>query len=250
VRPAPHPASPSTCCGIDADLIVGADGLHSNVARLVCAAPILEGRHATGVLFSYWENFRESRFYWRFRPGIAMGIIPTNGSAYCVFVAVPADRFPHEVRGNATAAYDRLLREAAPEFAPKFDRARRVERVRGFPGHRGFIRTSSGPGWALVGDASYFKDPISAHGITDALRDAEFLARAIVEGTAAALKAYESARLQLPKALFQVTDEIASLARSDAEVQSLHRAFSAEMSHEVRALAAPTPLSRMSLAVQ
>ena len=32
----------------------------------------------------------------------------------------------------------------------------------------------------LVGDAGYWKDPISAHGITDALRDAELVATAIV----------------------------------------------------------------------
>ena len=32
------------------------------------------------------------------------------------------------------------------------------------------LRRPWGPGWALVGDAGYFKDPISTHGITDALR--------------------------------------------------------------------------------
>jgi len=31
----------------------------------------------------------------------------------------------------------------------------------------------------LVGDAGYTKDPISAHGISDALRDAELCARAV-----------------------------------------------------------------------
>ena len=45
----------------------------------------------------------------------------------------------------------------------------------------GYVRRSSGPGWALVGDAGYFKDPITTHGITDALRDAELLADAVLE---------------------------------------------------------------------
>ena len=85
--------------------------------------------------------------------------------------------------------------------------------MRGFGGQRGFIKTSSGPGWALVGDASYFKDPITAHGITDALRDAEFLARAVVDGTPAAFEWYESTRLALSETLFRLTDEIASFAR-------------------------------------
>ena len=48
-----------------------------------------------------------------------------------------------------------------------------------FPGLTGYLREAAGPGWALVGDAGYFKDPITAHGITDALRDAEILARVV-----------------------------------------------------------------------
>jgi 2-polyprenyl-6-methoxyphenol hydroxylase-like FAD-dependent oxidoreductase len=90
-------------------------------------------------------------------------------------------------------------------------------------------------------DAGYFKDPSTAHGITDAFRDAELLARAIMRGTAAAFAEYEAARLDLSRKLFAVTDEIASLAWTDAEVQSLHRAFSAEMSREVRVLATLPP---------
>ena len=37
------------------------------------------------------------------------------------------------------------------------------------------VRTE--PGWALVGDAGWWKDPLSTHGITDALRDAELARR-------------------------------------------------------------------------
>ena len=47
------------------------------------------------------------------------------------------------------------------------------------------MRQAFGPGWALVGDAGYFKDPLTAHGISDALRDAELLANAAAGGTTA-----------------------------------------------------------------
>jgi flavin-dependent dehydrogenase len=227
---------------VETDFIVGADGLYSQIARLVGAAPVLEGQYAGGVLYSYWQQFAMDGFYWRFRPGIGMGVIPTNDDACCIFVAVPAQRFRRETGGDVEAAYTRFLREVAPEFETRFSEAHRVERIRGFGGHRGFIRTSSGPGWALVGDASYFKDPITAHGITDALRDAELLARAIIDDASTALESYESTRLELSRTLFHLTDEIASFARSDAELQALHRAFSTEMSREVRALAALAPL--------
>jgi len=126
--------------------------------------------------------------------------------------------------------------------------ARRVEPVRGFGGHPGFIKRSTGDGWALVGDAGYFKDPLTAHGITDALRDAELLARALTTGGAAALDDYEATRLDLSRELFDITDRIASCAWTDEEVQALHRAFSVEMSREVRALAALKPLVRASWA--
>jgi flavin-dependent dehydrogenase len=130
----------------------------------------------------------------------------------------------------------------SPSFADRLDAARPVEPVRGFGGHRGFIKRSTGPGWALVGDAGYFKDPLTAHGITDALRDAELLARAIMKGSAEALADYQRTRDDLSRSLFELTDEIASFAWTDDSLQSLHRAFSSEMSREVRALAALEPI--------
>jgi len=234
-----------TRCDLDADIVIGADGLHSTIARRVRAPRIVEGRHATGVLYGYWEGLSADEYRWWFKPGVSMGSIPTNDGATCVFVSVPSARFRDEVRGNAAAAYTRLIRQISPTFAERLRESVRVEPVRGFGGHRGFIRRSSGPGWALVGDAAYFKDPSTAHGITDAFRDAELLARAIMRGTSAAFAEYEATRLDLSRTLFDVTDEIASLAWTDAEVQSLHRAFSAEMSRELRTLAAlpPRPLA-------
>jgi flavin-dependent dehydrogenase len=222
---------------IDAELVIGADGLRSTIARLAGARPILQGAHAAGSLYSYWEHFPIDGYYWRFRPGISMGVVPTNGSACCVFAGVSSERFARGVRDGAEAAYLRWLRKAAPEFAPIFDAGRRVEPVRGFAGMPGFIRTSTGPGWGLVGDASYFKDPATAHGITDALRDAELLARAILAGTSTALTSYEAARLELSKTFFQATDELVSFTRSDTEIQALHRTLSREMAREAQALA-------------
>lgn len=45
-----------------------------------------------------------------------------------------------------------------------------------------YYRQSFGPGWALVGDAGYHRDPIRAQGIHDAFLDAEDLAFAIDRG--------------------------------------------------------------------
>ena len=227
---------------IEADMTIGADGLYSTIAGRVSAATVMQGRHKTAILYSYWQGAPIDGYYWRFKPGAAMGAIPTDEHATCVFVSVAGDRFHREIAGDLPTAYRRWLREAAPAFDAQLAGATRSEPVRGFGGHVGFIKTSTGPGWALVGDAAFFKDPLTAHGITDALRDAELLARAIVRGTTAALNDHEIARLDLSRSLFELTDEIASLSWTEGHLQSLHRAFSAEMSREVSALAALEPL--------
>jgi flavin-dependent dehydrogenase len=231
---------------IDADIVIGADGLRSTIAQRVGAACLVEGRHATGVLYSYWENMPVDGYYWRFQPGGSIGAIPTNDGATCVFVSIPADRFRAEIHGDATSAYRRLIRDVSAVFDARLEGARRVEPIRGFGGTAGFIKRGCGRGWALVGDAGYFKDPLTAHGITDALRDADLLARAIARGTSDAFTDYETTRHALSRRLFEITDDVASFAWSDVELQSLHRAFSSEMSREVKALAALEPMPCLS----
>jgi len=87
-----------------------------------------------------------------------------------------------------------------------------------------------------VGDAAYFKDPITAHGISDALRDAELLAGAVATGTEAAMTEYELVRDELSTRLFDVTDRIASCEWTVGELKVLHQALSDEMKREVAAL--------------
>jgi hypothetical protein len=61
-------------------------------------------------------------------------------------------------------------------------------------------------------------------------------------GTAAALEQFEATRFDLSRRLFEITDEIASFERTDAQLQGLHREFSREMAREVRMLAALDPM--------
>ena len=227
---------------LEAGLIVGADGLHSTIARLVGAWPLFVAHHRTGVLYGYWENLPADGFYWGYRPSASVGVIPTNGNASLVFVSWPSQKFEETVRGDVPGAFRRLIRETFPVLDDQLATARPVERIRGFGGHIGFIRKSAGNGWALVGDAAYFKDPLTAHGITDALRDAEFLARTILRGTPEAWSDYETTRLELSKPLFDLTDKIVSFEYQDTELQALHRAFSSEMNREVKAIAAWEPM--------
>jgi flavin-dependent dehydrogenase len=114
--------------------------------------------------------------------------------------------------------------------------------VRAYPGQAGFVRQAAGAGWALVGDAGYFKDPITAHGITDALRDAELLTDEILEALAGgipeavALCRYQATRDRLSHRLFEATEAVAAYDWDVPQVQRLLRQVSASMSDEVEHL--------------
>jgi 2-polyprenyl-6-methoxyphenol hydroxylase-like FAD-dependent oxidoreductase len=221
---------------IAAASVVGADGLHSTVARLAGAEPTATGRHASGVVYGYFAGLGSDGYHWHFRPGASAGRIPTGDGLTCVFASPSARRFHDEVRHDVAAGFTRVLAECAPELAAAVATAPRSGALRGFPGTAGYMRRPWGRGFALVGDASCFRDPITAHGITDALRDAELVSEAIAQGTDRALARYEESRDALARSLFELTDRIASYEWSLAEVEALHLALSEEMKREVAAL--------------
>jgi flavin-dependent dehydrogenase len=219
-----------------AGIVIGADGRSSDVARRVGAEIVRSGRHRTGVIYGYWEGLPHDAYHWHYVPGASAGVIPTNDGLACVFASVPGDRFAAGMRGDLESGYREVLGEAAPALAETLRTARRMGPYLGFPGALGFLRRSYGPGWALVGDAGYFKDPLTAHGITDALRDAEILADAVAAGTEEALAGYQAIRDDLSERFFDTTDRVASFDWDLAAVQSLHLTMSQEMAREVRFL--------------
>jgi len=159
-------------------------------------------------------------------------VIPTNDGHTCIFASLPQSRFQETMRRGADAGYRQVLRECGSGLAAIVERSKQVEKYRGFSGEIGFFRESFGPGWALVGDAGYFKDPLTAHGITDAFIDAELLAQAAAAGTEIAFAGYQRARDKLAVAHFEATDAVASFDWDFPKVQQLHRALSDAMKKE------------------
>jgi flavin-dependent dehydrogenase len=102
--------------------------------------------------------------------------------------------------------------------------------------YRRSCATRPGPGWALVGDAGYFKDPLTAHGISDALRDAELLARAVVDGRPEALAEYERTRDRLSLPLLAAAEPIVGYQWDLRRIPELLRAESAAMKPGVSVL--------------
>ena len=195
---------------VSADLVIGADGRRSAVARWAGARTAHVAPASGAAIYRYVRDGTTEGYHWYFRDGAAAGVIPTNDGLACVFAATSAERLRREPGSGADAAWRRILDRVAPELAERFGPRDAAGPPRVFPGLTGYLRDAAGPGWALVGDAGYFKDPITAHGITDALRDAEILARAVASGGPDAVHRYQAERDELSLRLFRVTGRIAS----------------------------------------
>ena len=216
---------------VAADLVVGADGVRSRVARQV-QAPFQDVAHHTAAnVYGYFHGLDAPEFRWSFRPAVGTGTIPTNDGDTLVFASVTPEAFEEARAGDAAteALLHDTVRAVDPALAEAIRGAPHRGPIRAFAGIPGYLRKAVGPGWALVGDAGYFKDPLTAHGITDAFRDAELLARAVLKGGDDALRRYGEIRNAASRGLIEVTDRIASLTWSGDEIKGLHRRLSDEM---------------------
>jgi 2-polyprenyl-6-methoxyphenol hydroxylase-like FAD-dependent oxidoreductase len=208
-----------------ATVVVGADGRYSRVAEAVgpeqynVRPPILCG------YYSYWSDLPiDGRFEVYSRPGRGWAAAPTHDDLTLVVAGWPYAEFEanrHDVEGN----YMKMF-ELAPEFA---DRIRGATREARFAGTAvpNFFRKPYGPGWALVGDAGYNKDFITAQGISDAFRDAESCAHALDESLTgarsfdAAMGEYQATRDEHVLPLFEFTCQLATLEPPPPEMQQL-----------------------------
>jgi 2-polyprenyl-6-methoxyphenol hydroxylase-like FAD-dependent oxidoreductase len=88
-----------------------------------------------------------------------------------------------------------------------------------------YFRRPYGPGWALVGDAGYNRDFITAQGIQDAFRDAGRCATALHEALTGgrpygeAMAAYQADRDAAVLAMYDLTTDLATLQPPPPEVR-------------------------------
>jgi flavin-dependent dehydrogenase len=245
---------------LEARWVVGADGLRSRVAASVRAA-IIEARPATGAgQYAYFTgpdaDGRWAGFEFFVAPGSFAGVFPTHEGQACIWVCNPAAdaKAVRRRTGSRVAAFGELLERAAPSLAERLRRARRTSPVRGMLRQPNQVRQAFGPGWALVGDAGYYRDAVTAYGISDAFRDAELLATALDQALsqalgsdaeeAAALSRYQRERDRALREIFEITCRLAGYPPVPAFVE-LQKQLGAAIDKEAAALAArPTPGGR------
>ncbi|RZU54372.1 2-polyprenyl-6-methoxyphenol hydroxylase-like FAD-dependent oxidoreductase [Krasilnikovia cinnamomea] len=198
-----------------ARVVVGADGQHSLVAQRVGAPASHERAPMTVGYYSYWSGLEmHGRFEAYARDGRGFAAAPTNDGLTLVIGGWPYAEFAAN-RGDVEGHLRKTF-ELAPEFAQRIGAARREERIVG-ASVSGYLRKPYGPGWALVGDAGYNRDFITAQGISDAFRDAQSCADALHAALAgerdfdSALAGYHTARDRHVLPMYELTAQLAAL---------------------------------------
>jgi flavin-dependent dehydrogenase len=192
-----------------ARIVIGADGRESFVARQVNAPTYNEVEGTTGGYYAYFKDFDGPVTELYMGGGRAMFVFPTNDGETCLGVEFVAERFKDfksDIEGNIKAALD-----SVPSLGERYARATRTSKIMGLTPHKSFYRKPYGPGWALVGDAGYYRDPLLGQGINDAVRDADALAAALDDVFSgrvereSALSAYEQQRNAATAGVYNIT---------------------------------------------
>ena len=208
-----------------ARVVIGADGRHSLVAQAVNPSQYHEMPPLLAAYYAYWSGLpMQGRFETYIRPNRGMAAFPTNDDLTVVIAAWPYAEFEankKDIEGNLFKTYD-----LAPAFAERLRAAARETRFVG-TAVPNFFRKPYGPGWALVGDAGYNKDFITAQGIHDAFRDAELCVTALDEAFGstrsfdAAMADYQTRRDAQVLPMYEFTTELATLEPPPPELQQL-----------------------------
>ncbi|MEU2038830.1 NAD(P)/FAD-dependent oxidoreductase [Nocardia niwae] len=218
---------------VRARLVVGADGRRSTVARFVGAIrPRLSAPSGRDCYFAYWHDGAADRRHiaaqWRSGPDLGTAF-PCDDGLLLSLVQPPAH--PGEPgAGRAERRYHEAI-ERLPGLRLRLRDCHRVGRVRSATRLASYFRRSTGPGWALPGDAGHFKDPVTAQGIRDALRYGRLLGELAApalddpEHLDTALAAWEQLRDRECLGVYQWTNRLArGTAMRPLEIELYRRA--------------------------
>nr|BFE73180.1 hypothetical protein GCM10020092_064810 [Actinoplanes digitatis] len=221
-----------------ARVVVGADGRNSVVAKAVRPHQYHERPPLTCGYYSYWSDLPlDGTFEIYSRPGRGWAACPTNDGLTMVIGGWPYAELA-EHRNDIEGALNRTF-ELEPGFAERLRGATRESRFAG-TSVPNYFRTPFGPGWALVGDAGYNRDFITAQGITDAFQDAELCAGALDEALGGkrpydeAMEAYRSARDARAMPMYEMTAQIAALEPPDPPDDPAGRGHARRPGHDGR----------------
>ena len=184
-----------------ARVVIGADGMRSRLAAAVGAQKTVTRPTVSCGYYAFFSGVELQRMECYVRKNRGIAALPTHDGLSLIYAGRPHEDF-HSYRADIERGFLEILDDAAPDLAARVRAGRREERFIGTADLPHFIRKAHGPGWALVGDAAYHRDPMTAQGISDAFWSAELLADALDAGLsrrvplAKALADYEQAHFE------------------------------------------------------
>jgi 2-polyprenyl-6-methoxyphenol hydroxylase-like FAD-dependent oxidoreductase len=207
-------------------IVIGADGRNSHVAKVVKPDQYNEKPNLQWSYYTYWSGLPVDTFETYIHPDRGWALLPTNDDLTLLVLGWPyaeANAYKADVEAN----YLKTL-ELTPAVAERVRGAKREERFYG-GSVPNFFRKPYGPGWGLVGDAGYNKDPITAQGMSDAFRDAEAFSTALDEAFTGVrsfddtMADYHRARDEHAMPIFEFTTQLATMEPPPPDVaQVLH----------------------------
>jgi len=212
-----------------ARIVIGADGVHSRVANAVDAQEYDVKPTLAANYYSYYSGFDAHDIEEYVRDHHAVGCFPTHDGLTLITVVWPTRQF-EEIRADIEGHVAKTL-TSTPTVAERLRNANRQSKWFGTAGVPNYFRKPYGNGWALVGDAGYDRDPITAQGISDAFLDADALATALDDGWSErrpigdALADHQSARDQRVKPMYDFTCQLALLEPPPPPLQQLFAAL-------------------------
>jgi len=168
-----------------ASLVVGADGRRSTVAALVGAwRPYRVSRNGRGLVFRYMDDPRagtaDAETYYQWREGASFAFAFPTTPAGRLLVLLMGQRDEAGAARREPEDYWRRKLAEHPGLAARVAGAPPGSKLRSTGDTPAFFRASSGPGWALAGDAGHFKDPVTGQGMRDAMFAGRTLAEAVL----------------------------------------------------------------------
>jgi 2-polyprenyl-6-methoxyphenol hydroxylase-like FAD-dependent oxidoreductase len=213
-----------------ARIVVGADGPSSRVAAEVQASEYNSKPALQGTGWIYWSDVPLDAIELHLRESEAIYAFPSSDGSTLIGANWSIERFRAARRDIETSYFD-LLGRAAPQLAERVMNAERADENMYLGCTRNFFRKAYGPGWVLLGDAHYKKDPCTAQGITDAFCDAEVLADVIdhaLRGEGDLLRAledYERGRVAWAMPFYELTCQMATFAPPAPQMLAIYTAL-------------------------
>lgn len=227
---------------VGARVTVGADGLRSRMAKAV-GSRIVEAHPAGGATFYAYFRGDWPQMEYHLGPAGFAGIFPTHHGEACIWACTPTTtaKKARQTAGSLEELLESLIHGVNPSLHDRVLASERRSRIRGAMALPNHLRQPVGPGWALVGDAGFHRDPITGHGLSDAFRDAELLASSVgrvlrgEQSEREALGGYHRRRDELLREVFEITVALAQFPPAE-RFTALQRQLSAAIDRQAEQL--------------